>query len=65
MKNNTGKAVEPCEHRGDVIAIRQCQRGRFQVYACALHGECSLFHRRPETRSCAVCMARGEDAPPE
>lgn len=58
--------VPPCIHRGAVIeAKRTCElcgaRGElYDLYACAIHGQCSLGKRDAKLKACFGC----EDASP-
>lgn len=52
----------PCDHRGDVVRYDVSNlcgtRGhQIAIYACVLHGECSLgrYCRHQTVRSCATC----------
>lgn len=52
-----------CLHRGELLATRTCDlcsiKGQpFEVYQCALHGECSLGKKHSLVRSCLVCPDR-------
>jgi len=48
-----------CEHLGGITGQRPCQgcRGNVQVklFACSIHGECSLGRQVDDTACCAVC----------
>ncbi len=55
----------PCEHRGDVLRIDECDtcidRGQpFEVRACDKHGECSIIRRKKSgrLRDCYHCRDR-------
>lgn len=59
------QTAHPCAHKGDVLRQAECQlcgmRGQmFDVYACAVHGECSLIKRAHKLASCGSCMDHSE-----
>lgn len=56
-----------CDHRStDPLRVDKCDvcsgqfpKGTpFEVYGCAIHGECSFEHRRRKTKSCSACLDR-------
>lgn len=54
------ESVTACRHRGEQLRTDRCDlcglRGQpFDVFACGLHGECSLTRRHSKIRSCAAC----------
>lgn len=55
-----------CVHRGDLIREQKCDSCRgnvnIKVFACALHGECTMFKKIPGVHKCDGCAAR---KPPE
>jgi hypothetical protein len=61
----------PCRHRGELLAVKPCDlcggtKGKpTEVFACCLHGVCSLgrrFRKKPGApRSCAACPDRSPD----
>jgi hypothetical protein len=62
--------VLDCPHRGPVIRQQEADlcglRGQqFDVFHCGLHGECALgrFCQRQTVRSCAACIAAGQNRP--
>ena len=59
-----------CQHRGAVIEIAEtpgcgCGKPQTEVYACALHGACTLHKvmdkRGRSWQSCLGCLAEEED----
>ena len=52
-----------CQHRGDKLRVGTCDlcgiRGQpFEVFACSLHGECSLRRKHSKVKACASCHDR-------
>jgi hypothetical protein len=51
--------IRPCVHRGEVRREQQCPtcRGsvRLKVFACALHGECTIARALGGLACCATC----------
>ena len=49
----------PCLHRGDEPSTLDCPtcagRVRVKVFACAIHGECTLAKPLPEIACCQGC----------
>lgn len=63
-------ARAPCTHLGLATETHLCDlcslKGQpFQVYACAIHGECSLTRKHSQVKSCAACadFAVAQSAP--
>ncbi len=53
-------AGEPCCHRGTVLEEQQCRSCRgnvsLKIFACALHGRCTVGKPLPDCACCATCQ---------
>lgn len=53
-------SATPCTHRGDVIDAVQCPtcRGKVtvRVFACTVHGRCTVAKRTPRAACCKGCV---------
>lgn len=50
----------PCIHRGEVVELGACNvcglRGQpFEIFACSVHGRCSIGYRHTAVKSCFRC----------
>lgn len=55
----------PCVHRGGVLEVRTCElcgnRGKvFDVFACVVHGRCSVQTRERGLIACVACEDQHE-----
>lgn len=56
----------PCVHRGEVVRTVLCQtcpraaKREVNVYACAMHGECTIYRNEHNTKACSKCKQRAE-----
>ncbi len=64
VKRNCRKVLVPnydqCGHRGDRLRDMSCdscggKQTRLKVFACAVHGECSLSRKATGVRYCGSC----------
>lgn len=67
MAKCTGTTFRPedvaCVHRGELLGERQCnlcgmREETFDVFACAVFGECSFTRKRRDVQSCLACEKR-------
>lgn len=52
--------VGDCDHRGKLLRVGACDlcglKGQdFDIFACHIHGECSVNRRHSKIRSCVAC----------
>lgn len=64
----TKDSPKNCIHRGEVLRVERCKPCQSggkspEVYACAVHGECTLFSiakRKPDGSRWQSCLSCGE-----
>ena len=53
------KPYSPCQHRGDSTRQQECDtcagKTRIKIFACAIHGECTLAKKLDGIACCAGC----------